>query len=64
MRKLFPLLLIIAAGCGTTGRNMFKPASNAGCAKAPCDASCDCNPTAGQVMMNEHQVAAPPIYAE
>ena len=64
MRKLLPLILIVVAGCGSTGRNIFRPATNASCAEAPCDSSCGCNEPTGQVMLNEYPVTETPIYAE
>jgi hypothetical protein len=64
VRKLFPLILIVVAGCGSTGRNIFRPATNAGCAQAPCDSSCGCNESAGEVMLNEYPVTETPIYSE
>ena len=64
MRKLFPLILIVVAGCGSSGRNLFRPATNAGCAAAPCDASCGCNEPTGDVILNEYPVIETPVISE
>lgn len=64
MRKLFPLILIVVAGCGSSGRNLFRPATNAGCSAAPCDASFGGNEPTGEVILNEYPVTETPVYAK
>ncbi|MAI30064.1 MAG: hypothetical protein CMM07_00140 [Rhodopirellula sp.] len=64
VRKLVPLILIIVAGCGSTGRNIFRPTSKAGCAQAPCDSSCGCIEPTGQVILNEYPLPEKAIQSE
>ncbi|HBV64167.1 MAG TPA: hypothetical protein DEF45_14225 [Rhodopirellula sp.] len=64
MRKLLPLIVIVVAGCGSSARNIFRPAINAGCSAAPCDASFGCNEPTGEVILKEYPVTELPIQAE
>ena len=64
MRKLFPLILIVVAGCGISGRNFFRPATTAGCSAAPCDASFGYNAPTNEVILDEYPVTEAPKSAE
>ena len=65
MRKLFPLILIVIAGCGVSGRNVLRPFAKADCAAAPCDSAFGYNQLpAGEVMLQEYPATETPIYAE
>ena len=46
MGEIFPMLLIIGAGFDTTEHNLFRPASNAGCADP-----------AREILLNEYRVS-------
>ena len=64
MRKLFPLLLIVVAGCNSSGPNFFRPTTDAGCSSAPCDASFGYREPASEVILNDYPVTETPKSGE
>ena len=64
VRKLFPLILIVVAGCGSSGRNFFRPSTLAGCSEAPCDASFTYREPTSEVILNEYPRPETPTSGE
>ncbi|MGI9472380.1 MAG: hypothetical protein ACR2NZ_12645 [Rubripirellula sp.] len=74
MRKFIPILVIVVAGCGSTGRNFFNKSSSSSCGdpcSAPAAPACNsgCNSAPAETMMNEYPISGTtvtgtPVYSE
>ena len=64
MRKLFPLILIVVAGCGSSARSMFRPATKTSCAEAPCDSLYGGSESTGEVILDSYPVTEAAIPSE